>query len=255
MNGAFYISGLGLETQQQALNTIANNVANINTHSFKRSTVRFAEIISELDLGTTDTQNNLNENVYGVRSNVQTHFAEQGVLEATNSPMDIAIEGEGFIELTGPDGESVLWRGGFLRQDDEGFLIAENGMPLSSIMSIPIEARELVIGNDGVVTAVMPGEDGNEEIGQIKLLRVNNMNGLERLDDGFYRLTDSAEVFEVMPMEDGGGRIVQGAIERSNVDLNREMVDMMIVQRAYAANAQVVQAADQVLSIVNSLRR
>ena len=105
MNGAFYISGLGLDTQQRALDTIANNIANINTHSFKRSSVRFSEIISALDTqamadGANFNANLMDTNVYGVRSNVQTHFAEQGDLELTGNTMDIAVQGEGFIAVS-----------------------------------------------------------------------------------------------------------------------------------------------------------
>ena len=256
MNGAFHISGIGLSTQQTALDVIANNIANLNTRSFKRSDVRFSEIIALQDSGVNSAANlSVEPSVAGVMTSVQFMLNQQGVIERTDNPLDLAIDGEGFVELMGPRGDIMLWRGGSLTIGNDGMLAAENGLTLKALINVPIEARALEISTDGTVTAIFGGEEPPSEIGQIALVRTHNAEELERLDGGLYKLTDSSQIMDMIPGEDGSGILVQGAVERSNVDLNKEMIEMMVVQRAYAANAQVVQAADQMLSIANNLRR
>lgn len=256
MNGAFHISGIGLSNQQSALDVIANNIANLNTRSFKRSDVRFSEIIAMQSAADIPAANlTIEPGVAGVMTSVQFMLNDQGVIERTDNPLDLAVDGEGFIELMGPRGDILLWRGGSLAIGEDGMLTADNGLPLKALINIPIEARALQITPEGQVSAIMGGEEPPVELGQISLVRTHDGADLDRLDGGLYRLTETTDIIDAMPGEDGSGFLVQGAVERSNVDLNKEMIEMMVVQRAYAANAQVVQAADQMMSIANNLRR
>jgi flagellar basal-body rod protein FlgG len=257
MSGAFNVAAVGLDAQQRALDILASNIANVNTPGYKRAQVQFAELVSSgadpdrlrADLGASILT------ASGVEAHAQYMMDEAGRIENTGQALDIAINGRGFIELMGPEGQTVLWRGGTLKIGEDGLLSTAGGLALKAAITIPDDAENLTIGADGVVRAVV--EQGGEptEIGQLMLVRVDDPAALERLDGGLYRLTDATRMTEARPGEDGAGLLVQGGVERSNVDLSNEMVQLMLVQRAYAANAQVVQAADQLMAIANGLKR
>ena len=256
MNGAFYIAGVGLDTQQSALDTLANSIAYLNTSGFKRSQVEFSELVSG-SVRESDTQNTrpaTETGLAGVAMISRMALNKQGDLEPTDQTLDLAINGAGFIEVLGESGQRHLWRGGRLQVNSDGFLAASNGMMLASHISIPDSAVDLRINSEGQVTAIFEGGE-TETIGEIDLLRLRSPDGVTRLDGGFYRVDDKSTVENASADIEGMGSFVQGSLERSNVELNREMVEMMIVQRAYAANAQIVQAADQMSSIANNLRR
>lgn len=257
MNGAYEVGAVALRAQQRALETHANNVANINTPSFKRAEVQFSEIVS--------TQANpLNENERlarqstaqngGVRMATRMMLEDHGELQATGSAFDIAVDGSGFIELMGPDGESLLWRGGKLEVNRDGFLAAQGLAPLSAMISVPEDTQGLRIGIDGTVQAEV--ETGDLlDLGQILLVRQQSDTDLIAMGAGQYRMAEDAIFNDGVPGEDGAGFIRQGMVEQSNVEMTEAMVEMLILQRAYAASAQVIQTADQVASITNSLSR
>ena len=252
MTQAFDIAGVALATQQRALDVIANNVANINTPSFKRSEIRFSEMIAERrDAANPTAGLSSDPSVAGVSARSVLALEQQGEIERTGRALDLAIEGEGFIELMGPRGQTLLWRGGALGVQEDG-LLAANGIPLRAMISVPAGA-ELSIAEDGRVTARSDGEA--VDLGRILLVQAENTAALERLDGGLYSVPENERLLELAPGEQGAGTLLQGAVERSNVELNEEMVRLLIVQRAYAANAQIVQAADQLMAIANSLRR
>lgn len=256
MNGAFELAAISLQAQQRALDVIANNVANVNTNTFKRSDVSFSEVIAaEVSSETVRAGLSVEPTLSGVAATVRLDLDEQGELQRTGRALDVAVEGRGFIALMGPGGQTLLWRGGSLNVGEDGALVAANGLALRTSISVPLDATAIEIGADGVVRARSGDDAESAEIGRLMLVRVDDSRGLERLDGGLYRVADGAEVSETIPGEDGAGVFVQGALERSNVDLNREMVQLLIVQRAYAASAQVVQAADQLMAITNGLRR
>ncbi|WP_432200674.1 flagellar hook-basal body protein [Erythrobacter sp. W53] len=257
MNGAFEIGAVSLKTQQRALETIANNIANINTPAFKRAEVQFAEIVTSNTDAVTENERVAREAATlngGVRMATRAMMSELGELRTTGSAMDIAIEGQGFIELMGPNGENVLWRGGRLDVDRDGYLAAAGGTALRSLIAIPDDVTELTIDRDGVIRGA--GNDGDQvELGQIMLVRPESETELEPLGGGLYRLADGARAIDAVPGEDGVGAIRQGMLEGSNVEMTAAMVEMLVLQRAYAASAQVIQAADQVSSITNNLKR
>lgn len=256
MSGAFEIAGIGLSAQQKALDTVASNIANINTAGYKRSDIAFAELIS-----VSAPQSQLSSRletvtqVAGLSASLVPQIDVHGALDTTGGALDIAVDGGGFIEILGPDGRSLLWRGGTMKVNDDGLLAASNGLPLRALISVPRDAGELAISPDGRVLAKTGSDPAPVELGQITLVRPAAASALTRLDGGYYEAGQFSTLIEALPGEDGAGLIVQGAIERSNVDLNSEMVEMMIIQRAYSANAKVIQAADEVATIINSLRR
>jgi flagellar basal-body rod protein FlgG len=256
MNGAFEVAGVGLQAQQQALDAIASNIANIYTPAFKRADVRLSEVMATLG-DPSDPGADLVSSLAlaGVRAELAMTYGEQGEIEPTGRALDIAIAGDGFIELMGPRGQIVLWRGGTLSVGEDGLLAGAGGLSLRSMIEVPVGATSLTIDRDGVVRATVSGSEAPSDLGRITLVRVHGALGIERLDGGLYRLADGAGTTLLTPGEDGAGELIQGGLERSNVDINDEMVRLMIVQRAYAANAQIVQAADQMMAIANGLRK
>jgi|CXWL01.1.fsa_nt_gi flagellar basal-body rod protein FlgG len=256
MTQAFEIAGVGLASQQQALDVIANNVANINTPAFKRSDVRFSEIIAQrIDAASPRASLTAEPSLAGVAARSILTLNTQGDIDRTGRTLDVAIDGPGFIELMGARGETLLWRGGGLSIDESGALSAGGGLLLRAMINVPADATDLLIASDGVVSARLNGDTEAKALGQIMLVRVDDAASIERMDGGLYRLVDERAVAETAPGADGAGRLLQGAIERSNVDMNDEMIRLLIVQRAFAANAQVVQAADQFMGLANGLRR
>jgi flagellar basal-body rod protein FlgG len=257
MNGAFYVGAVGLDAQQRALDTIANNISNVNTPAFKRSAVRFAEMVAlspdgeaiRGDLGASLAA------ASGVTSVPVAMIDEQGKIAGTGNPYDLAIEGRGFIELAGPAGRTLLWRGGTLKVNDEGLLATEQGLPLKAGISVPVDVTKLEIAADGTVRGRAGEEAAAIELGQIALVSLTDAAALQRLDGGLYVADDNARLSDAAAGEDGAGIFVQGAREQSNVELSTEMVQLLLVQRAFAANAQIVQAADQLMALANGLRR
>lgn len=256
MNGAFEVGAVGLRAQQRALDVIANNIANVNTPAFKRSDIRFSEVIANQSSPlSTDGLFVFDAPVTGgVRMSPREMLLAQGELRPTGNKLDLAIEGAGYLELMGPGGQPYLWRGGSLKVNDDGLLAADNGLPLRSAITIPDDATNLQIGADGLVRADISGS-GTIELGQLTLVKFDNEAAVERLDSGLFRAGDDMRLIEVRPGEDGAGLIVQGSVENSNVELTSEMVNLLMVQRAYAASAQIVQAADQMAGLVNNLKR
>ncbi len=249
MNGAFYVGSVGLGSQQRALDLIANNVANMNTPAFKRSEVRFSEVMASGLLGGAGRFV-----PGGVSATPSFAILEQGPIEATGNALDVAIEGRGFIELMGPDGQTLLWRGGRLKIGEDGLLSTQDGLALRAAITVPDDVTAVRIGRDGTVTGQVEGSEMPVELGEIEIVRIDDATALDRVEGGLYRAAEGVRTTAARPGEDGVGALLQGSIERSNVELTTEMVQMMLIQRAYSANAQVVQAADQLSGIANNLR-
>lgn len=258
MNNVFHIGATGLRAQQAAVDVVANNVANINTPAFKRSAVAFSEMVGAVapaaDGGTAGGA--AVEPGLGVAISSSPKVLEQGELRKTDNPLDIAIRGSGFIELMGPGGQTVLWRGGALRVNSDGFLASANGLPLKGSISVPRDASALLVAESGQVFAAVAGQKSPQPIGQIELTAVADSRALTPLGDGLYRLDDPlADVSRGAPGEGGLGLFSQGHLESSNVKMVDEMVAMMLMQRAYTANARMLQIADEMMGTINQLRR
>jgi len=249
MSSALEIAAIGMRTQQSALDLIAGNVSNINTPAFKRSELRFSELV----MAGSATASGASA-VAGVAQADVAPLDNQGQIDRTGNLADLAIEGAGFVELMGPAGKTLLWRGGALRILEDGRLATSAGLVLKAAITVPREAVAIAIDANGLVRAQQ--QDGlNEEIGRIELVKSQDSSAILRAGGGVYEVADTAHLDAGAPGDEGFGLLVQGAIERSNVDLNREMIDLLISQRAYAANAQVLKAADELYGIANGLRR
>lgn len=255
MNGAFYIGAVGLDAQQQALNVVANNIANINTTAFKRQAVQFASLVTAAARNNSDPQFVAPTAGAGVAVGATPQIWTQGTLTQTGQPFDLAIQGEGFLQVMGASGSDLLWRGGTLAVNSDGYLTTSDGNVLKAMISVPRGASNLTIAPGGAVTAQINGSSQVRQIGQLEVALATDPSSLVNTGNGYYAASDAANALTVRPGEEGGGTFVQGSLETSNVQLTDEMTNLLLVQRAYGANAQVVQAGDQLMSIVNGLRR
>jgi len=257
MNGAFEVGAVALRAQQQALEVQANNVANINTPGFKRTEVQFSEVVATRPDPISENERlalaSAPRNA-GVRTDTQMMISDYGDLQAGSSPLDLAIDGGGFIELLGANGESLLWRGGRLEVNEDGHLAARGLATLRSFIAVPDDATGIEIAGDGS-TRVMLSNGDIMEVGQITLVRPGSDDDLIPMGEGHFTLKEGARLLDAMPGEEGMGRLRQGMIEMSNVEMAQAMIDMLVLQRAYAASAQVIQTADQIASITNNLNR
>jgi flagellar basal-body rod protein FlgG len=259
VNNVFYIGATGLNAQQSAVDITANNLANMNTAAFKRGAVSFSELLVTAPQARTALRDKMSESIAaGVSVDPSLRVFSPGMLHESGNQFDIAIKGDGFIELQSDraSGEATLWRGGTLHVGSDGFLTAPNGQPLKAMISVPRDATALTIGTDGQVSATVPGQADLLEIGQVDLVMPVDTRTLQSVGDGIYRAQDDGlALTRVKPGEDSAGSVVQGYSEASNVTLSDELVNLMMFQRAYAANARLVQVGDELMSIANGLKR
>jgi flagellar basal-body rod protein FlgG len=254
MNGVFQIGATGLHAQDRALNIVANNITNMNTPGFKRAEVRFSELVGTPTADGTAAAPGESLAMFGVSAPGTQRLFSAGEMRPTGNPLDLAIQGDGFIELAGPEGQTLLWRGGTLHINEDGFLAGPNGLPLKAMVSVPEGATNISIDSSGEVKAIAPGATEATSIGHIDLVTVRNMEGLTDVEGGLYRAASESDLVSA-DAGNASGAFVQGSVELSNVELTDEMVQLMMMQRAYAASAQVVQAGDQLAAIANGLRR
>lgn len=257
MNGAFYIGAAGLQVQQRNLDTIAQNVANIATTGFKRAEVRFAELVTQPSVTNTPDQAVVPApaELAGVRIARTVRVFSQGDLRETGKPLDLAISGDGFLEVLGPGGQTYLWRGGGLKINGEGLLQTADGLTLKTQIEIPDGTSEVRIERDGRVRILSAGDQDYADVGQLDVVLPDDVDRLQPVDGGYYLVDENVELRSYAPGEQGKGVLVQGSLEAANVDLSTELVGLLLTQRAYGANAQVVQAGDQLMAIANGLRR
>ena len=258
MLDSLYIAATGMNAQQLNVDTISNNLANVSTNGFKRARVNFEDLVYRqfpqvARLAPGEGAARLGTGVT-VGSAVQLFGA--GELKKTEGPLDLAIRGNGFFEVSLPDGSSAYTRAGSLQLDAEGHLATAQGYLINPAVQIPPDASNVTIDAAGVVRVSLPDEVQPVEVGQLELASFINTGGLRPLGDNLYAATDqSGEAQTGKPGEKGLGSVAQGFVETSNVKLVEEFVNLVIAQRAYEASSKAIQASDEMLSIVNGLRR
>jgi flagellar basal-body rod protein FlgG len=250
---ALYSAATGMLAQQTSLDSISNNLANVNTAGFKRGRASFADLLyTELTPQQASKQGN--QVGLGVKiGSIQTQ-QEQGNLQTTGQALDLAIEGEGFFEVTQANGTKGYTRAGSFTTDSTGSLVTATGERLSPPVVIPQNATDTSIGADGKVTAKVGG--ALRSLGQVRIATFPNQSGLSSLGDNLFGVTaDSGAATMQTPGQKGAGAIRAGELEMSNVNAVDEMVGMITTQRSYEAVAKVVTASDEMLQIANQLRR
>ncbi len=255
-------AGTGMVAQQFNLDTIANNLSNVNTTAFKQQRAEFQDLMyqtfktSGSSTGPTSAQPVPLQVGLGSKFNASGTSFSQGPLQATGNPLDVAINGDGFFQIVRPDGSIAYTRDGSFKRDATGLLVTSDGFPLDPEITIPSGATGISIGPNGVVSAILPGTSEPSELGQITLATFSNPAGLTRLGGNLYQAGGASGDPEVVnPGEQGTGMLQAAFLEGSNVQVVEEMVRMILAQRAYEINSKAIQTADDMLGILNNLKR
>ncbi len=257
---ALWTSASGLMAQRTAVDTISNNVANVNTYGFKKNAARFQDLFYQHanSLGEFEP-NNLSRTGISIGTGVKIATTQklfnQGRLEQTGNPLDIAIDGEGFFRVLMGDGTAAYTRDGSFTVDSTGQLMTPQGYKLDPSIVIPRGASDITISTDGNVTVRMPGTGQLVDVGRITIFTVENTDGLLAMGENLFTPTaNTGTITERTPTSEGAGQLDQGAVEGSNVELADEMTQLVIAQRAYSFNSRALQTADEMLQVANAIR-
>ena len=257
MHPALYVSKTGLSAQDMALTTISNNLANASTVGFKRDEAVFQDLLYQVkrEPGGLNSQNSqLPSGLQlgtGVRIEGTTKQFTQGSLEITEQSLDVAVNGRGFFQILLPDGTTSYTRDGQFQVNSDGQIVTASGNLLEPAITIPTNASNITIGEDGIVSVSITGETTAQEIGQINTVDFINPQGLKAIGNNLFRETEASGNAQTgTPGLSGFGDLKQGMLEQSNVDTVKELVSMITVQRAYEMNSKVVSTADQMLQYI-----
>ncbi|MEP7206000.1 MAG: flagellar basal-body rod protein FlgG [Casimicrobiaceae bacterium] len=257
---SLWIAKTGLDAQQTQLDVVSNNLANVGTAGFKRSRAVFEDLLYQtlrqpgaqssqqtqlptgLQLGT------------GVRAVATERIFTQGNLQQSGNSLDVAINGQGFLQVQLPDGSTGFSRDGSLHRDAQGQLVTSSGYPLQPAITIPANAQTITIGRDGTVSVAQAGQAAPTQVGAIQLANFLNPAGLQALGENLYSETAASGAPTTnAPGANGLGTLQQGYIETSNVNVVEELVNMIQTQRAYEINSKAVQTSDQMLQRLSQL--
>ncbi len=259
---SLYTAATGMISQQMQIDTTSNNISNVNTIGYKKQRAEFADLFYQtleyagVATSTTTITPTGIEVGLGARPTAITKEFTQGNFKETGNDLDMAITGNGFFQLQLPDGTIAYTRNGAFKVDGEGSVVNSDGYKLIPEINIPEDAIDINIGTDGVVTVIQAGEGEATQVGQIELATFINPAGLHSLgDNNFINTTASGEAITGAPGVGGIGQIRQNFVEMSNVQLVEEMTDLITGQRAYEANSKVITTSDELLQIVNGLKR
>lgn len=250
----------GLEAQQTKLDVISNNLANVSTNGFKRSRPVFEDLLYQ-NMRQPGAQNNIQDRLpsgmqigTGVRAVATERLHTQGGLEQTENSRDLAINGQGFFKVLMPDGTTGYTRDGSFQLNENGQMVTANGYPVEPAIFLPANALSVSIGEDGTVSVRQPGVALDNEVGQITVSTFINPAGLQSIGGNLYLETGaSGAPNENMPGMNGAGRLFQGYVETSNVNVVEEMVNMIQTQRAYEINSKAVSTSDEMLARLSQL--
>lgn len=260
---ALFTSSTGMNAQSTNLDNTSNNLANVNTTGFKRGEATFQDLVYVTAIAPgSDAAQGLQVPTglqigSGTRVSGVTKTFSQGALVATQNPFDVAIEGQGFFQVTLPNGELRYTRDGALRLNATGQLVTSDGFLLSPQISIPNQATSVTIGTDGTVSAINAGAtNATTVLGQLTLTRFQNPSGLSAEGRNLLAETASSGApIVATPGQNGVGFVQQGFLERSNVDVVTELVNLIVAQRAYEFNTRAVRTADNMLASTTDLIR
>lgn len=262
MMRAMWSAAAGMAVQQFNMDTISNNLANVNTTGYKKGRAEFQDLLYQtMNMAGTNSSTSTNlatglQLGHGARLQSVQRSYSTGNLRPSGGRFDIAIEGDGFFRVTQPDGTFAYTRDGSFTLDQNGNLVNSNGNSLDPQVTIPQDALSVTIAPDGTVSVTQPGQSTPQQVGQITLVKFINPGGLNQLGSNLVQPTQaSGDAIEGNPSADGLGSVRQGFLEVSNVDVAEEMVNMIIGQRAYEANSKTIKTVDDMLSLVANLKR
>ncbi len=259
---ALTIAATGMNAQSQNLEVIANNIANINTTAFKRARAEFSDLLYQTErlpgVSTRGQDNTIPEGAQlglGVRTAAIRNLHIQGALTNTGNQLDLAIQGRGWFQVIGANGETLYTRAGSFNQNASGQLVTVDGYLVTPPITFPNNAVAINVNQSGIVSVTLDGQTAPQQLGQLTIANFANDAGLTPLGGNLYQQTaaSGAPIVDV-PGNPGFGIIQQGYLESSNVDPVKEITDLISAQRAYEMNSKVIQAADQMSKTITEIR-
>ena len=259
---ALYSAATGMQAQETNLDVISNNLANVNTTGFKKGRADFQDLMYQyvMEPGAPTSQTTINPTGIQVGLGVKTASVQklftQGDLSSTNNQLDAAIEGDGFFQITRPDGTTAYTRTGSFRLDQNGQLTTADGFVVAPGITIPAGSGGITIGQDGTVSVTQPNNATPVQVGQLIAVRFPNNGGLRATGQGLYEETQAsgAPVTGIFSQA-GYGRLNAGFLESSNVSVVEQVVNMITAQRAYEASSKGITTADEMLTSAINLKR
>lgn len=255
---ALHVARTGLDAQQERMQVIANNIANVNTTGFKRDRANFATLAYQYLTQPGATSSGDDKYTQGaalgtgVKMTGTSRSDAQGTINQTGNALDLAIQGNGFFQVQQPDGTTAYTRDGNFSLTAEGQIVTDDGHALVPNLQVPQGTTQVTIGADGTVSATVQGSTEATELGKIQLASFTNPSGLKSIGDNLLiETTASGAPQQGDPGTDGRGSIEQGALEASNVNVVEELVDMIETQRAYEVNSKMIKATDEMLQFSN----
>ena len=259
---ALAIAATGMSAQEQNLEVIANNVANINTTGFKRSRAEFTDLIYQTERLMGVSSRGRDATVpegaqigLGVRTAAIRSVNLQGALTNTGNQLDLAINGRGWFQITTTNGDAVYTRDGALNTNQNGQIVTSDGYTVTPTIIVPQNATAVTVSQTGIVTVIVPGQSTPQQIGQLTIANFINDAGLKALGGNYFQQTEASGQPQVgIPGDQAFGILQQGYTEASNIDPVTEITDLIAAQRAYEMNSKVIQAADQMSGTISNLR-
>ena len=259
---ALYIASTGMAAQEQNVNVISNNIANMRTTGYKRQRAEFQDLLYQeyRRAGSTTSDSGTQVPVgveigSGVKIAATPRVMSQGSVVASDKDLDMAVQGEGYFMINLPDGRTAYTRDGSFERDSTGKLVTVDGYEVQPGITIPDTANSVSISPDGVVSAVIGTATTPTQLGQLQLARFANKGGLESIGNNSFTETAASGPAQVgVPNASGMGNVMQSYLEDANVNAVTEIADLIAAQRAYEMNARVVTGADEMLQTTTQMR-
>jgi flagellar basal-body rod protein FlgG len=259
---AMHTAASGMEAQQLNIDTIAHNLANINTSGFKFRKAQFQDLLYQnmrqagaSNTATTEIPVGLQVGL-GTKPVATDIIFTQGDFASTNNPLDIVIQGQGFFQIRQTNGQTAYTRNGNFHLNRDGNIVTTEGDMLDPQITIPQDQVGITIGSDGTVSVQQAGQSQPQQVGKIELAFFQNPSGLENIGKSLFLSTQSSgDAVTGTPGENGLGTLLAGYVEQSNVSVVEEMVNMIVSQRAYEANSKVIRTADEMFTQANNVVR
>ncbi|MEI6318318.1 MAG: flagellar basal-body rod protein FlgG [Pseudomonadota bacterium] len=257
---SLWVAKTGLEAQQTNVDVISNNLANVSTNGFKRQRPVFEDLLYQTlrQPGAQSTQQTQVPSGLqlgtGVRPVATARIFTTGNLQNTGNPLDLAVNGNGFFQVTLPDGSVSYTRDGAFQLDNQGQVVTSNGYPLQPTITIPPNAVSITVGSDGTVSVLAAGATAPTQVGQIQLANFINPAGLQARGENLFLETAASGTAQTnVPGTNGLGALNQGFVETSNVNVTEELVNLITAQRAFEINSRSIQSSDQMLQKLTQL--
>ena len=256
------IGATGMLAQQMHVNVISNNIANMTTSGYKRQRPEFQDLMYQNKQRPGATSSDVGTLVpsgiqvgLGVKPGSIYRIMEQGAFEVTANELDVAIAGRGYFQIQLPSGDTGYTRAGNFGLNADGEIVTQQGYLLDPGITVPEDATDVIINASGEVLAQIPGQTNYSNLGQIQLAIFANEGGLAAMGDNLFEETESSGTPTTgNPNEDAYGRLEQGILENSNVDVVEEITRLITAQRAYEMNSKVIQTADEMMGTVSNIR-